>query len=96
MAHRMPKMKAIYTVNSILESYLRFCLSTTMLLFYHSKPLLALRDSKCSFGRNQKNHLNVEIMFHFRGEMRFDQLKNLSNATISSRISHILNPCRHL
>ena len=38
-----------------------------------------------------KNRLNAEIAFHVAPKTRFGQLKNLSNAAVSSRIGHILN-----
>ena len=38
-----------------------------------------------------KNHLNAEIAFHVAEKTRFGQLKNLSNAAISSQIGNILN-----
>jgi len=38
-----------------------------------------------------KNRLNAEIAFHIAPKTRFGQLKNLSNAAVSSRIGHILN-----
>jgi len=40
-----------------------------------------------------KNRLNAEIAFHIALKTRLGQLKNLSNAAISSRIGHILNHC---
>jgi len=39
-----------------------------------------------------KNRFNAEIVFHIAAKTQFDQLKNLSNAAILSRISHILKP----
>jgi len=54
-------------------------------------------DSKCSFardcgfGRGREYHLSAEIAFHIEAKTRFGQLKNLSNAAVSSRIGHILN-----
>ena len=54
-------------------------------------------DSKCSFGhdrgfyRDRENRLYVEIAFHNAAKTRFGQLKNLSNAAVSSQIGHILN-----
>ena len=39
-----------------------------------------------------KNRSNTEIAFHITAKTRFGQLRNLSNATVSSRIGHILNP----
>ena len=38
-----------------------------------------------------KNRLNAEIPVHIAPKTRFGQLKNLSNAAVSSRIGHILN-----
>jgi len=43
----------------------------------------------------RKNCLNAEIAFHIAAKTRFGQLKNLSNAAVSSRIGHILNPWLH-
>ena len=40
-----------------------------------------------------KNRLNAEIAFYIAPKTRFGQLKNLSNAAVSSRIGHILNHC---
>ena len=37
----------------------------------------------------RKNRLNAEIAFHIAAKTRFGQLKNLSMATVSSRIDHI-------
>jgi len=39
-----------------------------------------------------KNRSNAEIAFHNTAKTRFGQLKNLSNAAVSSQIGHILNP----
>ena len=52
---------------------------------------LVLRDSKCGFGRNRKNRLNAEIVFHIAANTRFGQLESLFNVAFSSRIGHILN-----
>ena len=38
-----------------------------------------------------ENRLNTETAFHIAAKMRFNQLKNLSNAAISLRIGDILN-----
>ena len=38
-----------------------------------------------------KNRLNAEIAFHIAVKTWFGQLKNLSNAAVSSQIDHILN-----
>ena len=40
-----------------------------------------------------KNRLNAEVVFHIALKTRFSQLKNLSDAAVSSRIGHILNHC---
>jgi len=37
-----------------------------------------------------RNRFNVEIAFHITTKMRFDQLKNLANVGVSSRIGPIL------
>jgi len=42
----------------------------------------------------EKNRLNAEIAFHITPKTWFGQLKNLSNAAVSSQIGHILNHCR--
>jgi len=58
---------------------------------------MSISNSKCDFGRNfdfgrdRKNRINAEIVFHIAGKIRLDQLKNLSNAVVSFRIDHILN-----
>lgn len=38
-----------------------------------------------------KNGPDAAIVFHITAETRFDQLKNRSNAAVSSRNDHILN-----
>jgi len=40
-----------------------------------------------------KNYLNAETAFHIAAKMRFSLPKNLSNASASSQIDHILNHC---
>jgi len=39
-----------------------------------------------------ESHSNGEIAFYIAAKMQFDQLKNLSDAVVSLRIGHILNP----
>ena len=44
----------------------------------------------------RKNRLNAKIALHIAAKTQFGLLKNLSNAAVSSRIGHILNPCVQL
>jgi len=65
------------------------------------------KDSKCGFGRDfgfgfgssTKNRSNAANRVPYRGyrgmKTRFAQLQNLSNAAVSARFGHILNPFSH-